>query len=696
MESLKGTIKKYVFFNESNGYSVIKLEEGETIVGNLPKLKKGERVEFTGDWVKHNLYGVQFKAERVRKIRPKTTNGIIKYLSSSIKGINVRLAKRIVDVFGEQTLDIIKENPSRLLRISGIGEIKLKGIIKSWRENEAVHESLLFLTEHGIGNIRALKIYKLYGEDTIPLLQKNPYRLIYDIEGIGFKIADSLARELGFDEQNPFRLQAWVIYFLKEFAGEGNVYAPLKILYSQAEKFLHYSLEEDIAILPSLEDKGQIVLSEDKIYLSDLYYAERGIEKFITELLTSKANFINLGNDVKQRLEKMFSEEQFEGIKSALENKVTIITGGPGTGKTTTVRGIIDIYKDNGRKILLAAPTGRAAKRMNELIGMKAQTIHRLLEFNPFDHSFFYNEQNKIEADLIVIDEVSMIDTYLMYHLFAAIKSKTTVVLVGDSNQLPSVGPGNILFDLIRRQVAPVIKFTKIFRQSETSGIVKLAHAIKNGRTIDFNNESFPDVVFIKKENADVLTPLITELVVNRIPKKFGYDPFEDIQVISPMYRGKAGVNELNSSLQNALNTHSYSANVSRFRVGDKVMQLRNDYEKNVFNGDIGRVEKILSNEKKLFVRFDFRKTVYKFEELEDLTLAYAVTVHKSQGSEYPCVVMPLTFNHRIMLRRKLIYTAVTRTKELLILIGSKSALDYAAANAAEEKRFSSLFSEKV
>ena len=692
MESLKGTIQRYVFYNESNGYSVIKLEEGETIIGNLPPLNKGDTVEFFGSWVTHKFYGVQFKAERVQKIQPTTTEGIVKYLSHTLKGVNVKLAKRIVKIFGDKTLDIIKENPSRLLQVDGIGHKKLESIITSWKASEAVHESLLFLTEHGIGNVRALKIYELYGENTAALLTENPYRLIYDVEGIGFKIADSLALSLGFDEHHPFRISAWVIYFLREFASQGNVFAPKKLLFEEALRTLNYSLEDSPAIISALVGKKEIIEFEDRLYLSDLYYAERGIERFILALIKTGKGFINLGKDVSRRLSNLFSEEQFEGIKSALTNKVTIITGGPGTGKTTTVRGIIDIYKDNGKTVLLAAPTGRAAKRMNELIGMEAKTIHRLLEFSPFDFSFFYNEQNKLKADLIVVDEVSMIDTFLMYHLFAAIGKDTSVVLVGDSNQLPSVGPGNILHDLIRSKIVPVVEFTQIFRQAESSGIVKLAHAIKNGSTINFKEETFPDVVFIEKENPDVLTPLITELVANRIPNKFDYDPFEDIQVLSPMYKSKAGVDELNRSLQNALNKNAPSEKITKFKTGDKVMQLRNDYEKNVFNGDIGYVEKIIPNENKIIVRFDLKKVAYKFEELEDLTLAYAITVHKSQGSEYPCVVMPLTFYHRIMLKRKLIYTAVTRTRELLILIGSKKALDFAAANAAEEKRYSSLF----
>ncbi len=693
MESIVGTISRYIFYNETNGYGIIKLQSGETVVGVFPKLKKGETAEFFGEWVMHKTYGIQFKAEKLEKKKPTTTEGIIKYLSSGIiKGVNEKLAKRIVNAFGTKALTILKEEPYRLLQIHGIGEKKLQGIIKSWKENEAHHEILLYLTKHGVSSTRAFKIYNFYGPDTIELLKENPYRMVYDIEGIGFKIADSIAKELGFGEHHPLRLQAWVIYFLREFAARGNVFVPIELFYSQAEQILHYSFDEDTEILLSLEQREEIVLTENKIYLSELYYAERGIEKFISSLLKSRTNFIHLGKDVASRLEKLFSAEQFEGIKSALHNKVTIITGGPGTGKTTTVKGIIDIYKDNGKQVILAAPTGRAAKRMNELIGMEAKTIHRLLEFNPMDFSFFYNEENKITADLIVVDEVSMIDTYLMYHLFAAIGTNTSVVLVGDTNQLPSVGPGNILHDLIESKKVPVIEFTKIFRQSETSGIVKLAHAIREGKNIDFGKEDYEDIIFIEKENSNSLTRLITELVANRIPKKFGYNPIEDIQVLSPMYKGQAGVNELNLSLQNALNKNNLSENTSRFNAGDKVMQLRNDYEKNVFNGDIGIVEKKNSSEKKIIVRYDFRMVSYKFEELDDLTLAYAITIHKSQGSEYPCVIIPLSFSHRIMLRRKLIYTAVTRTRELLILIGSPKALDYAIQNSAEEERYSSLF----
>jgi len=695
METFEGTILKYIFFNENNGYSVILLEDGNSVVGNLPKLDKGDTVKFTGNWVRHPQYGLQFKAERALKKYPTTKDGIQKYLSSgAIKGINKKLAERIVARFGENTLEIIRNNPQELLQIKGIGPKNLERILESWNEKESIHSAQVFLAQYGISGSKALKIFKFYENETELLLRENPYRMIYEIEGIGFPTADSFAQNLGFEAHHPYRIEAWIIYYLREASFQGHVFIPFDYLENAAGKFLQINISEETEILNSLEEKGLIKIQENKIYLADLYLAERGIEKHIERLQAHKRNFLNASNITLQKIENIFTEEQIAGIKSVLSNNITIITGGPGTGKTTAIKGIIEIFKENNRKILAAAPTGRAAKRIHELIGLEAKTIHRLLEFNPFDLSFFYNEENPLNADLLIVDEVSMIDTYLMYHLLSALKESTTLVLVGDSNQLPSVGPGNILNDLIDSGKVPVSRFTKIFRQAEKSGIVKLAHAINSGIIDEFTPDAYEDIIFIEKNESRELTRLITELVTNRIPAKYGYDPLEDVQVLSPMYKGPAGVNELNASLQLALNKSVNPNRASKFQVGDKVMQLRNDYEKNIFNGDIGFVEKVDMERKNLIVAFEWKKVSYKFDETEDLTLAYAITVHKSQGGEYPCVVMPLTFAHRIMLKRKLLYTAVTRAKELLILIGTKRALEFAAQNITEETRFSSLFSD--
>jgi len=692
VETIEGTIEKYLFFNENNGYSVLRLKEGDIIVGTFPKMEQGASVSFVGEWIEHKTYGWQFKAEKAKVKKPTTKNEILRYLSGGVlKGINKKLAKRIVDKFGEETIEVLNNSPYKLLLINGIGRKKLEQIIKSWQEHFYAHQVMFYLNKCGITGKRAVNIIKQYGNETIEIIEENPYRLVFDIEGIGFKIADSIANKIGFGETHPYRIKAWVIYYLYEASNKGNVFLPEEELFNACKYKINFLLEEDPSILHELEEEELIVRNGNKIYLKEHYLAEKKVERFIKKIVSSDRGFVNVGDDVVQKWKDVFSQKQFEAIESAIKNNITIITGGPGTGKTTTIKGIIDIYRDNKKTILLAAPTGRAAQRMKELIGLEAKTIHRLLEFNPATYSFFYNEENKLNADLIIVDEVSMIDIFLFYRLLAAIKLGTTLVLVGDSNQLPSVGPGNVLKDLIDSNLIPVVELDKIFRQAQSSGIIRLAHAINSGRRFAFENKPDGDVWFIEVNNHSNIGNTIVELVKNRLPQKFGYDPVKDIQVLSPMYRGEAGVDDLNKKLQKELNTNAEPNLNLKFKVGDKVMQLRNDYQKNIFNGDIGFVREINELGKKIKVYYDFKVVEYKFDELEDITLAYAITVHKSQGGEYPCVVMPIKISHKIMLRRKLIYTAVTRAKETLVLLGSLEAFYSGVANTSEEKRFSAL-----
>ncbi len=691
MEKIDGIIDKYLYFNKENNYSVLKLKEGDVVVGYLPKLKPNSAVVFEGEWTNHNLYGLQFKAVDVRVREPSSVSEISSFLASGIlKGVNKILADRIVAKFGERTIEILNSSPERLIEINGIGKKKLKLIIESWRNNALEHEVMFYLNKRGITGRKAIKIYREYGEETIDIIEENPYRLVFDIEGIGFKTADEIASKIGFGEHHPFRIKAWVIYYLAESAGKaGDVFLPENKLYNACRQKLGFALDEEPSILNELEEDEFIVRDESRIYLTDYYRAERKSETLIKKLISARHEFINVGADILKKWKDLFSERQLKAINSAVNNNITIITGGPGTGKTTAIKGIIDIYKDNKKKILLAAPTGRAAKRMNELIGLEASTIHRMLEFNPVDYSFFYNEENNLNADLIIVDEVSMIDIFLFYHLLSAIKPGAALVLVGDSNQLPPVGAGNVLKDLIESGIIPVIKLEKIFRQAESSGIIRLAHSINKGMPFLFENKPESDVWFVEVNNNSKISSLVVEIVKKRLPNKYGYEPVKDIQVISPMYRGPAGVNELNRFLQSELNGVNAPLSEINFKTGDKVMQLRNDYRKNVFNGDIGFVTEINSAAKKLKVYFDFKIVEYKFDELEDLTLAYAVTVHKSQGSEYPCVVMVVANNHRIMLRRKLIYTAVTRAREMLVLVGSRQAFDFSVKNTIEDERYS-------
>jgi exodeoxyribonuclease V alpha subunit len=692
-ETLKGIVDRYIFFNEDNGYSIIRLSDSSVIVGILPKLNQGESIEVSGDWIVHPKFGKQFKVENFSIAYPTTKTGVINYLGSGlIKGIGKSTAEKIYSVFGTKTLDILEKNIYRLLEVEGIGEKKLEMIKKGWAEQQGIKNVMLFLQSYGISTAYSLKIYKTYGNSAPEIIKQNPYRLINDVYGIGFKIADQIGRKLGIEEKSPMRIKAGILFVLNDISKNGHTYCPEIDLIERVSQELNYELASSDPIIEELQNEGLIVVNKKNIYLAELYYAERGIEESVRIIQSMPKEEINF-EKLLRTIENRFSQEQLLAIKFSLTNKILIITGGPGTGKTTALKGIIDIYKRMDKKILLAAPTGRAAKRMTEVIKMESKTIHRLLEFNPSDNSFGYNKFNQLTADLIIIDEVSMIDTYLMYHLITAVDAKTTLVFVGDVDQLPSVGPGNILGDLINSDSVAVVRLNKIFRQAESSDIILNAHLINKG-SMPVLKKSNTDFYFYDESDTSVIAEKILELCRDRLPAKLNFDPLLDIQVITPMYKGNVGVNYLNKLFQERMNQNDvvYSQGERIFKAGDKIMQLRNNYDKNLYNGDIGFIIDYDDENKNLIADFEGRIIKYSPDEFDEITLAYAITVHKSQGSEYPCIIMPMVTENFIMLQRNLLYTGITRASKLLIMIGSMRAVSIAVQNNKVQRRFTTLF----
>lgn len=694
MQTIRGEFLKYLFYNETNNYSVIVLSNGYTAVGNLPKLNEGDELELQGDYTYHPKYGMQFQIVQYKIIYPTSNEGIVRYLSSGlIKGIGEKTAQKIFEKFGEKTLEIMDNDIERLIEVKGISKEKLESIKKSWEEQSEVRKTMIALQSFGISSTNALKIYKTYGKASEKIVEEDPYRLSYEVWGIGFKIADNIARNLGFGEQHPKRMEAAVIYILNEAFNDGHVYLTEPELYQKAYEMLNYDLSNDAIIINNLIKQRRIIVSDDRIYIAQLYYAERKIERILTDLAGEEKEITELDNKYIEMVKSNFSDEQILAINYSLKHNLLVLTGGPGTGKTTTLRGIIELYQKKEKKIMLAAPTGRAAKRMTEIIGLEAKTIHRLLEFNPMDYSFGYNEDHKLETDLLIIDELSMIDTYLMYQLVIAIDNNTTVIFVGDVDQLPSIGAGNILHDIINSNRIPCVKLTKVFRQAETSKIITAAHSINKGLIPNINSKE-SDFIFIEEKNPLNIVEKIKQLACEILPQRYKFTLEEDIQILSPMYRGEIGVNELNALFQKVYNKNDFAFSIGekKYKINDKVMQLRNNYEKNVFNGDIGFIQSFDNEEKIIRISFDGRIVEYNAAEMDEITLAYAVTVHKSQGSEFNCVIMPISVSHYIMLQRNLVYTAITRASKLLIMIGEERALAIAVKNNKIQKRNSSLF----
>jgi exodeoxyribonuclease V alpha subunit len=700
MELIKGTIEEIIFYSPETGYSVFSLltEGGEeiTVVGNFPPLSAGEVLRIEGSWELNPRYGRQLRAETFTPILPSSVKGIEKFLASGlIKGIGPVIARRIVNVFGEKTLEIISHHPDKLTRVEGIGEKKLKEIKRAWAEHEDIRELIVFLQEHNVSTALATKIYRHYGDKAFQILRQNPYQVCYDIWGIGFKTADEIAMKLGLESDSPERIKAYVFYLLKTATEEGHVFVRYDDLILACQRDLGVEEESVVKIMAELQRDQTLIIEElddlKAVYLPYYYQAEEEVAHLLVRLsrypvikpLQSPERTLR---EVEQEARISLTAKQKLAIEKALNHKVLVLTGGPGTGKTTIVYLLAEILNKWERTLLLAAPTGRAAKRLAEATGREARTIHRLLEYNPKTGGFRRNERRPLSGDFLVVDEFSMVDLPLMHSLLKAIPYWMHLVLVGDKDQLPSVGPGNILRDVIDSRQVEVVVLDEIFRQEKGGLIVQNAHRVNAGQSLIYppRGDKDSDFYFINQEDEEKAFQLIMELCSTRIPQKLGLPPLSpEIQVISPMYRGLVGVDHLNRELQKRLNPSSEGLKLGsrQLKVRDKVMQLRNNYEKDIYNGDIGSIVHIDKNFFRVFVDFDGRVLVYEKDELNEITLAYALSVHKAQGSEYQAVVIPLMTQHYIMLQRNLFYTALTRAKRLCVIVGTFKALHIAIKN---------------
>ena len=701
MIKIKCTVDHITYQNEEDGFSVMKVvvkrNPGYVIlVGYFPEVSEGTELLCEGDWKVDKRYGNEFVAEKWERIMPVTPFGMVKYLSSGmIKGVGIKFAHLIVKKFGDKTFDVIENDIERLNEIEGLGAKRLESIRDSWERQREIRNLMIFLQEYDVTTAYSSKIYCQYKTESIEIIKRNPYQLADDIQGIGFKTADAIANKMGYEKDDLRRCRSGILYALNELSHEGHVFALTDQLVESAKKLLEASEAVIRQVLGDLVKARELISDHDAIYFPPYYYAEKTTARLLLslvkipekELLNEKINI----KAIEKKTGIQYDEVQIEAIRQAVDAKVMVLTGGPGTGKTTTTQGIIAAFQSTKLKVLLAAPTGRAAKRMNETTGMEAKTIHRLLEFSPQEW-YKRNEDEPLEGDVLIVDECSMIDISLMYNLVRAIPPHMRLILVGDVDQLPSVGPGNVLRDIIDSERIPVIRLTRIFRQAQSSRIVMNAHAINEGQLPDIRIQKNSDFFFMTQEDPEEVAKEIVNLVKNRLPMAYK-QPVSNIQVLTPMQHGVVGTINLNLLLQKDLN-HSQASltrGAKTFKKGDRVMQLRNNYDKDIFNGDIGFVESVDNDEGILQVRFESQLVEYEVDELDELTLAYATTIHKSQGSEYPIVVMPILNSHYVMLQRNLIYTGITRAKKLCILIGQPQALAYAIRNMAGMRRNSRL-----
>jgi exodeoxyribonuclease V alpha subunit len=710
VERISGSVERVTFHSEESGFCVIRIKvkgkrELVTVIGSAATITPGEFVECVGTWHNDKTHGLQFKTTHLKTVPPSTLEGIEKYLGSGmVKGIGPHFAKVLVKAFGVDVFTVIEETPERMLSLPGIGKKRTDKVTAAWAEQKAIREIMVFLQSHGVGTGRAVRIYKTYGDEAIIKVSENPYRLALDIHGIGFKTADVIAGRLGIAPDSLIRAQAGVRHVLQELSGDGHCAAPHDTLIKESVKLL----EIDEAILEEAirEEVTQENLVPEEIdgvpclFLSALHRAELGVANSVRRILSGEPPWGKIDVEkalpwVEEKTGLSLSQSQKDAVCLALTSKALVITGGPGTGKTTLVNSILKILAAKQLEILLAAPTGRAAKRMTETTGREAKTIHRLLEFDPQSFGFKRGRDNPLEADLIVIDESSMVDVVLMNKLLAAVPDSAALMIVGDVDQLPSVGPGAVLADIITSGSVPTVRLTEIFRQAATSKIIVNAHRINKGELpLRNETEELSDFYFIPAETPEEIHAKLLQVVTERIPKRFGLHPVKDVQVLTPMNRGGLGAHALNAELQKVLNGNS-EPKITRFGTtyspGDKIIQTVNNYDKEVFNGDIGQILEIDTEESSLKADYDGRIVEYEFGELDEVSLAYATSIHKSQGSEYPAVVIPLAMQHYMLLERNLIYTAVTRGKKLVTIIGQPKALSMAVKNKNATKRLTNL-----